>query len=159
MVHSSNRIGRRPLKSEIRGSNPAWITTYDRLGHRQAVKAPGFELGTAGSNPAVPANDEVPEWPKGVVCKTTIRRFESGPHLHKVPSSSGQGHRPFTPEIAGSNPAGITTYTILYACEFRATTCIKLASNLRLACVKIHFFLSQNKTHLRKYAYFAILTK
>ena len=26
MVHSSNRIGREPLKLEMRGSNPAWIT-------------------------------------------------------------------------------------------------------------------------------------
>ena len=65
MVHSSNWIGREPLKLEMRGSNPAWITTYDRLGHRQAVKASGFELGTAGSNPAVPAMMRCPSGPRG----------------------------------------------------------------------------------------------
>ena len=36
----------------------------------------------------VPYFDEVPERLKGADCKSVIRRFESGPHLHKNPTSA-----------------------------------------------------------------------
>lgn len=36
----------------------------------------------------VPYFDEVPERLKGADCKSVIRRFESGPHLHKNPAAA-----------------------------------------------------------------------
>lgn len=52
------------------------------MGYSQMVKAPAFEAGTTGSSPVIPAKfDTVPEWFKGAVCKTVIRRFESDPYL------------------------------------------------------------------------------
>ncbi len=53
MVRSSKRSGHSPFKAEMLGSSPARITIT--MGYSQGVKAPVFDTGTAGSNPAIPA--------------------------------------------------------------------------------------------------------
>ena len=58
------------------------------MGYGQVVKAPGFELGIAGSNPAAPAKLLMHAWQSGnaQVCKTCFRWFESSRMLQLVRS-------------------------------------------------------------------------
>ena len=46
-------VEQRPFKAVMLGSSPARITIT--IGYSQGVKAPVFDTGTAGSNPAIPA--------------------------------------------------------------------------------------------------------
>ena len=83
MVRSSKRSGHSPFKAVMLGSSPARITTI--MGYSQGVKAPVFDTGTAGSNPAIPA----------------MIRYSSG--------SRGQSAKLL---IAGSNPARISIWSL-----------------------------------------------
>ena len=82
MVRSSKRSGHSPFKAVMLGSSPARITI---LGYRQEVKAPVFDTGTAGSNPAIPA----------------MIRYSRG--------SRGQSAKLL---VAGSNPARISIWCL-----------------------------------------------
>ena len=82
MVRSSKRSGHSPFKAVMLGSSPARITI---LGYCQEVKAPVFDTGTAGSNPAIPA----------------MIRYSRG--------SRGQSAKLL---VAGSNPARISIWCL-----------------------------------------------
>ena len=86
MVRSSKRSGHSPFKAVMLGSSPARITTI--MGYSQVAKAPVFDTGTAGSNPAIPA----------------MIRYSSG--------SRGQSAKLL---IAGSNPARISIWSLRLA--------------------------------------------
>lgn len=72
-----------------------------RLRHRPLTPAPWFK-----SN--YPSHDTVLKRFKRAACKTVIRRFESDPYLHLVPSSNWLGRKPLKLVMLGSSPAGIT---------------------------------------------------
>ena len=50
MVRSSKRSGHSPFKAGMLGSSPARITIT--MGYSQVAKAPVFDIGITGSNPA-----------------------------------------------------------------------------------------------------------
>ena len=83
MVRSSNWSGHSPFKAVMLGSSPARITIP--MGYSQGGKAPVFDTGIAGSNPAIPA----------------MIRYSSG--------SRGKSAKLL---IAGSNPARISIWSL-----------------------------------------------
>ena len=66
---------------------------HKTLGYSQRVKAPVFDTGTVGSNPTVPAMIRYSKGQEDSL-QNCYRRFESGPYLHMVPSSSRSGRQP-----------------------------------------------------------------
>ena len=84
----------------------------------------------------------MPERPKGVVCKTIIRRFESDPHLQLrclrlAVQDTGLSRRKSRVRIPQASP------TCMYLCT-RVSFVQQLASNLHPTCIKLKTNLHQD---------------